>query len=252
MTLSRSRICSDFSSSEFLFAISHELKNPLNAIIGFSDVLRSEMNNLEKSNNPKVSFAECIDCIQEINQAAYEMSDLIHDLLDVGSVLSGNFSVDLSEKIDVKDMIKRSIKLNYDHALSRQVKLVGEVAEDLSFIKLDAKRMKQILANLISNSIKYSPEKTEIKISAQDIFENGSKYLQIIIADQGFGMTLDQIDLAFQKYQTIKNPNSGKVDSFGLGLPIVKQLVELQNGIIEIKSELNKGTEIKLKFPHLM
>ncbi len=214
--------------------------------------MRSEMNNLEKSNNRKGSFAECIDCIQEINQAAYEMSDLIHDLLDVGSSTSGSFSVDLDQKINIANAIKRSVKLNCDYALRRSISLKTEISSDPNLIRLDEKRVKQILVNLISNAIKYSPEKTEIKISAQNIFENEQKYLLIIVADQGFGMTLDQIDLAFQKYQTIKNPNSGKVDSFGLGMPIVKQLVELQNGTIEIKSELNKGTAIELKFPHLM
>ena len=122
---------------------------------------------------------------------------------------------------------------------------------------------RQILVNLISNAIKYSPKNTEIKISAKQVTTGGSavpgdtsvtnnNFLQIIVSDQGFGMTDPQLENAFQKYQTIQNPNSGKVDSFGLGLPIVKQLVELQRGTIEIESELNKGTAIKLKFPYLM
>ena len=85
-----------------------------------------------------------------------------------------------------------------------------------------------------------------------NILLNEQKYLQIIVADQGFGMTPSQVETAFEKYQTIENPNSGKVDSFGLGLPIVKQLVELQNGTIEVRSELNKGTEVKLKFPYFL
>ncbi len=232
------------SKQDFINSVVHELKNPLNIIFGLANILKDEI-------HYQVSQKEREEYLQDIAESAQELNEIIHDLLDVGSALSGNFSVDLSAEIDVKDLIKRSIKLNYDYALSGRIKLVGEVAEDLNFIKLDAKRMKQILANLISNSIKYSPEKTEIKISAQNILENGAKYLQIIVADQGFGMTPDQVQLAFQKYQTIKNPNSGKVDSFGLGLPIVKQLVELQNGTIEIKSELNKGTEIKLKFPQM-
>jgi signal transduction histidine kinase len=70
------------------------------------------------------------------------------------------------------------------------------------------------------------------------------------VADQGFGMSKEQILTAFQKYKTIQNPNSGSVDSFGLGLPIVKQLVELQKGHINVESEINKGTTIKLTFPY--
>ena len=76
--------------------------------------------------------------------------------------------------------------------------------------------------------------------------------MEITISDQGFGMTPIQVQTAFTKYKTIENPNSGKVDSFGLGLPIVKQLVELQNGTIEVKSEIKRGTEVTLKFPYQM
>ena len=258
----RSKVCSDFSSSEFLFAISHELKNPLNAIIGFSDILRSEMNDMEKSSNSQASLHECIDCINEINQAASEMNELIHDLLDVGSAATGNFSVDLDKKINIKDAVRRSVKLNYSHALRRSISLKVDISDDLSSIKLDERRVRQILVNLISNAIKYSPRNTEIKISAKQVTTGVSvahggtyaqnNFLQIMVSDQGFGMANSQLENAFQKYQTIHNLNSGKVDSFGLGLPIVKQLVELQNGTIEIKSELNHGTEIKLKFPYLM
>jgi len=263
MIPSAAKNCSDFSSSDFLFAISHELKNPLNAIIGFSDVLLSEMNGLEKFNNSQASLHDCMDYINEINQAAYEMNELIHDLLDISSATTGNFSVNLDKKINIKDAIRRSVKLNYSYALRRNISLKVDIAGDLLSIKLDEKRIRQILVNLISNAIKYSPKNTEIKISAKQVATCGSvapsgtsvtnnNFLQIIVSDQGFGMTEEQFKTAFEKYQTIQNPNSGKVDSFGLGLPIVKQLVELQNGTIEVKSKLNVGTEIKLRFPYLM
>jgi two-component system cell cycle sensor histidine kinase PleC len=232
--------------SEFLSAIIHELKNPLNAIIGFSEILKQEVR------DPK-AVEECADYAQEINQAAIDLNDIVHDLLEVNSAtLSGNFSVDLSEEIDIRNLIKRSVKLNYDYSLKKGVTLKAEITDDISTIKLDMKRMKQILTNLISNAIKYSPKKTETKISVKNIFEDNKKYLQISVTDQGFGMTEEQIHLAFQKYQTIQNPNSGTVDSFGLGLPITKQLVELQNGKIEVSSQPNQGTEMKLTFPYLM
>jgi two-component system cell cycle sensor histidine kinase PleC len=231
--------------SEFLNAIIHELKTPLNAIIAFSEILKQEVR------NPK-AVEECADYAQEINQVAIELNELIHDLLDVNSATSGNFSVDLSKEIDIRNFVKRSVKLNYDYSLARGVTIKTEIADDVFTIKLDMKLMKQVLVNLISNSIKYSPKKTETKISVKNIFENSQKYLQIIISDQGFGMTKEQIQLAFQKYQTIQNPHSGIVDSFGLGLPITKQLVELQNGILEAESEPNKGTKIILKFPYVM
>ena len=114
--------------------------------------------------------------------------------------------------------------------------------------KLEAKRIKQVLTNLISNAIKYSPENTEVKISAK--FKD--KFLEISIKDQGFGMTAQQVQTAFVKYKTITNPNTGIVDYFGLGLPITKQLAELQNGTIEVKSQPDQGTEVRLFFPRKM
>ena len=244
-TISSIRNSDNLSSQrEFMGAIIHELKTPLNAIVGFSQIL---LEGVHKSN----FVEECDDCTQEIIKAAREMDDLIHDLLDVGNQTLENFSADLTKSIDVKNVIERSVKLNYGYAMRSNIVIQSEVAGDVTMIKLDEKRMKQILTNLISNAAKYSSPRTSIKIIAKRILENESEFLQIIIVDQGFGMTKEQIITAFQKYKTIQNPNSGKVDSFGMGLPIVKQLVELQNGVIEVESEVGKGTKIKLIFPYL-
>ncbi len=235
-----------YSQRDFMTAIVHELKNPLNAIVGFSSLLEEDLT------DPAL-VKECADYAKEIKQAALDLNELVHDLLDIGRASSGNFSVDLSKDSDIKNVIQRSVKLNYDYAMGRGIKLNMEVAEDVSLIKLDMRRMKQVLTNLISNAVKYSPNNSSVTISAKNLIsENNQKQLEIIVSDQGFGMTKEQINLAFQKYQTIANPNSGKVDSFGLGLPITKQLVELQKGTIETTSEVGKGTQMILRFPYLM
>ena len=245
--------CNQLCKDDFLSAITHELKTPLNAIIGFSDVLREDIN------NPNL-LAECLDYISEINRAAVEMNELVNDLLDVGAIASGNFSVDLSCDIDVGDVLKRAMRINHDYALKRNVSLKLEIGDDVKFMKLDEKRMKQVLTNLISNAVKYSPKQSEVRIICRNISPHpllastkpNPEFLEILVIDQGFGMNEEQVKNAFEKYQTIQNPNSGTVDSFGLGLPIAKHLVELQKGTIEVKSELNVGTEIKLRFPYLM
>ncbi len=229
--------------NDFLYAICHELKTPLNALISFSQALQEEIS------NPN-SIKDCTDYAREINLAALDLNELIHDLLDVGQSSSGNFSVNLGDKIDIKEIIKRSIRLNYDYSLRRRVSLKAEIVDDIGLINLDEKRVKQVLVNLISNAIKYSRENSEVKIIAKKVNKNNKDYLEIIISDQGFGMSEEDIASAFQKYRTIENPNSNQVDSFGLGLPITKQLVELQNGRIEIKSKLAVGTEVFLEFSY--
>jgi signal transduction histidine kinase len=226
-----------FSNSEFLSAITHELKTPLNAIIGFADILSEEITSKE-------SQEDCLNYILEIKQAAADMNELVHDILDVAQFSSGNFSVNLNENIDPKDFIKRATRLNYDYALRRNIDLKTEISDEVSLIKLDSRRMKQILTNLISNAVKYSPKHSEVKIACK----NNANFLEISVIDQGFGIAKEQIKTVFEKYQTITNPNSGSVDSFGLGLAITKQLVELQNGKIEVESEINQGTKMTIKF----
>jgi two-component system, cell cycle sensor histidine kinase PleC len=235
-----SKVCENenFKHSEFLAAITHELKTPLSAIQSFADVLQEDL----LSPNSK---EDCLSHVTEIKQIAADMSELIHDILDVSQVSSGNFSVNTDNQVDISDVIKRAVRLNRDYSLRRHVALKVEIADYVKMVKLDAKRMKQVMMNLISNAIKYSPEKAEVKI----ICKNNGNFLEISVADQGFGMTDLQVATAFEKYKTIQNPNSDKVDSFGLGLPITKSLVELQNGRIEVDSKIGEGTEIKLKFP---
>ena len=152
---------------------------------------------------------------------------------------------------NIADIIKRSIRLNYNSSMRKNIIINTEISEDLLPINLDAKRVKQIFSNLISNAIKYSPEGTEINIYAKNIVINQLNLLQVIVADNGFGIDRHKLRSVFKKYKTIENANSEIVDSFGLGLSITKELVELQNGKILVNSTANKGSEFILEFPYL-
>ncbi len=255
---SKPKSCEKFSQSEFLSAITHELKTPLSAIISMSEILAENLSALSSENFSAANFkknsdllAESKSFITDIASITADMLSLVHDILDVSKVSSGNlagkFSVNLDSEIDLRDVVKRAVKLNYDYSLKRNVAIKVEISNEVKLVKLDEKRMKQIFTNLISNAVKYSPAGSEVNVSVK--IKNN--FLEICISDQGFGMTQSQIQTAFQKFQTIENPNSGSVDSFGLGLPITKQLVELQNGTIKMKSEVGKGTIVILEFPFI-
>jgi two-component system cell cycle sensor histidine kinase PleC len=248
----------NFSSCEFLSAITHELKTPLSAIISMSEILAENLAEMGSGNLSAVRFkknsellAESKSFVADIAAISADMFSLVHDILDVSKTSQGNlggkFSVDLNSEINLRDVVKRAVKLNYDYSLKRNVAIKVDISDEVKLVKLDEKRMKQIFTNLISNAVKYSPAGGEVKISAQ--IKNN--FLEICVADQGFGMTQSQIQTAFQKFQTIENPNSGSVDSFGLGLPITKQLVELQNGRIKMNSKVGKGTIVILEFPFI-
>jgi signal transduction histidine kinase len=187
------------------------------------------------------NITDCKNNIEEINSAALDMIELVNDMLDVGKI---ELTADFSHKIDISQIVKKAVRLNYAYALRRGIAIKTVISDALNPVKLDAKKLKQVLTNLISNAVKYSDEGTEIVVSA---YCKSSKLI-IAIKDQGFGMSQDQIATAFEKYKVIENPNSKKVDSFGLGLPIVKELVALMKGEIFVESQLEKGTEIILMF----
>lgn len=227
-----------FSNREFLSSVIHELKNPLGAIIGLSNLLKYEWEEKERSQDGR-------EYIDDLIEVATDLNELIYDLLDVNHCNYNSFSVDLTKKIDVGDVIRRSVKINRDHAIARRIEIVTNVDSNIPRVFLDPKRMKQIIVNLVSNSIKYSAENTKIVISARI----QSSQLEISVKDQGYGMNEEEVATVFEKFQTASNANSEFVDSFGLGLAIVKELVEKQKGRINIHSKVNDGTEMTLLFP---
>lgn len=229
----------NFNKSEFLAGISHDIRNPLSAISSFSHMICEDK---------EATKDEIMEWAQDIENCATEALQFINDLMDVNQVASGEFSIDLSKKINIVEVIQRSIRLNRDFSSRRKIQITENIQTDLPLIKLDARRMKQIMVNLISNSIKYSKEGAKIEIDAREISQNSRKKLQIIVQDYGFGMSEIDVKKALEKYGRIKNENSDKVDSFGLGLPLVKHLVEAQNGEMKIESVLGKGTKISLIF----
>lgn len=222
--------------TEFLAYTSHELRSPLNVIIFGSEMMKSQV------------FGELSPKYREYAEDIYQNgNDLLHfieDLMDVTKAdEEGSFSLK-PEFVDINEIIDRVIKLNITRATKHKVRIEKLISSDLPKLWADSRRMRQILNNLISNAIKYSPENTRVRVVAHSI----DGVMQIVIEDQGFGMTAEQMDIAMQRYGTVQNNNSGKVESIGLGLPLVKQLVDAHKGKFEIESEPGKGTTVTITF----
>jgi signal transduction histidine kinase len=276
----------NFGKTEFLSATVHDLKNHLIAIIGAADLMK---NNLNEKYSPagikmgKKELNDNIEFLDDIGNSAKELSNLVEDILDINQVGTGNFKIETQDKVDLSELVLRSIKLLTTRASRNEQKIICNIDEEsgkIIGILLDPKRIKQILANLISNSIKYSPPHTVIEVNIRQL--NNAECLElynelsrkitdnrdlsvkdadkmakmlgrkihnrvsIVVKDNGFGMDEDEVKIALSKYGVIENENSGKVDSTGLGLPIVKYLVEVQGGTMRIKSKKEKGTEIEV------
>ena len=220
---------------EILSSISHEIRNPIGIIIGASYLLKDSSKDLLNK--------ACQGYIDEIEESSKEILELLEDLLDMSQLNSDEFTADLSKRIDLSQIIKRAVKTSSHAYIGKRVTIRSDIG-NLPEINLDGRRIKQILINLISNAIKYSDQNKEINVSANVV--NGK--IEIIVTDQGFGMSEEDIEIALQKYQTINNKNTGRVDSFGLGLPLIKHLVEIQNGTLDIKSKYDQGTKVAMQF----
>lgn len=219
--------------------ISHEIRNPISAIIGAITLLKDNFQNIDLDQENH----EYLNMIEESSQ---ETLDFTQDLLEISQLNSGEFNVDLSNTLDLKPLLQRIVKTSKYLYLQNNIKINSEIEAFLPQINLDQRRMKQIIVNLISNSIKYSHDNVAINITAKH--SKSDNKILISISDNGFGMTPEEIKEAMKEFKTIKNANSLKVDSFGLGLPLVKYLVESQNGEIKIESTKDLGTTTNLYF----
>ena len=248
------------AKSEFLAQSVHEFKNFVFGIQGCAEIIKSDLKNLihkiESGSNfdqaknlheLKIDFELSLDIID----SASELTDFINDLIDLNQAESGEFKINKSPNpTDIENILKQSVKLMQKRAKKSNILIITRIEENLyQPLFLDQRRVKQVVINLISNAVKYSPQETIIEISAKTIDDKKGikpKRVEIIFHDHGFGMTEEEIEIALQKYKTIENVNSGKVDSIGLGLPIVKYLIEKQGGTLEIKSKKNLGTTIRV------
>jgi signal transduction histidine kinase len=149
------------------------------------------------------------------------------------------------DSIEIDKVIAETINIMGQQAERNGLRLTLNVAPQLPRIHADSRRVRQILLNLISNSIKFTPEGGEIKISAA--IRNGE--LVLTIADTGIGMSADDIPKALTRFGQIDSRLSRKYDGTGLGLPLSKRLVELHGGVLEIESIVGTGTTVTVRFP---
>ncbi len=223
------------NKSEFIANIAHEIRGPLGAVVSYSNLIKDDYKNLSEKD-----FVEYTSTIANVTQEAI---DLMTDLLDISQVNSGKFNIH-PKYINIRDAIDSALRINKFLAIKNNITLKMDIEQNLPLLYLDSKRMKQILTNLISNSIKYSNNNKTITIKVCSIAEG----VEINIIDQGLGMDERELSTALKRYGTVENENSSKVDSFGIGLDLIQNLVEAQNGEFLIKSKKNVGTSVIMVF----
>lgn len=220
------------AKSEFLATMSHELRTPLNAILGFSEILRNEYLG-PLGNNKYTEYADHI-----FDSGEYLLS-LVNDLLDFSAIEDGRHTLDW-ELVCLHRAVHDSLNIVRDKAAEKDIKLIADFAPDLGEVRGDRRAIQQILLNLLSNSIKFTPAGGTIQISCVRV----GPEVRIAVADTGIGIPAEVISTLTNPFRhSTKNPYRSTT-GWGLGLPISKSLIDLHGGAMTIESEVDKGTTI--------
>lgn len=226
------------AKSEFLAHISHELRTPLNAIIGFSDIIRQNLLGTGALDRYR-------DYAGDIFSSGEHLLSIINDILDLTKHDVGRVELDC-EIIDLASVIDECVSLLRESANSQNLSLNLNVDDNLPPLFADRKRIKQILINLASNAVKFTPEGGIVTISAKI---NDSGKLVIKVTDNGVGMEPQEIPIALEPFRQVEHYLTRQHDGTGLGLPIAKAFSDLHGAKFQMISEQGKGTEVSLEFP---
>ncbi len=221
----------------FFAGVSHELRTPLNAIIGFSDMMRSRLFGPLPG-----KYAEYADLIHDSGQ---HMLDLIGDVLDMSKVEAGKYELHYDD-FDVADVIRSSLKMVQPAADAAELSLSAEidVNQDM-LIQADRRALRQILLNLLSNAIKFTPRGGRVLVSAKNV----QGVLNLSVEDNGMGISPAELKQIGGEYSQTKNSRLIDARGSGLGLSLVKKLVELHKGRTAINSHPGAGTSVNIYLP---
>lgn len=224
--------------SEFLANMSHELRTPLNSIIGFSELLKEK---IFGDINPKQT-----EYVKNIYNSGKHLLDLINDILDLSKIESGEVNV-FREIFSLNKAIQSCVAIVSERVKKNKLKLHVYISEGENLIYADERKMKQILLNLLTNAVKFTPEGGEIVVQAEST-EDG---IQVIVKDSGIGIDPKDQEKIFEEFKQVENNYTRKLEGTGLGLAIVKRLIDLQHGWLKLDSALGEGSSFTFFIPRV-
>jgi two-component system cell cycle sensor histidine kinase PleC len=228
------------AKSEFLATMSHELRTPLNAIIGFSELL---------ANGTVGSLAERQKkFVGNIQSAGAHLLAVINDVLDLAKVESGRMQLSV-QPCDVASMLEDARALVAELARARGVHVsIEPLSETISLIA-DPAKMRQVLLNLLTNAVKFTPADGSVTVSARRLAVAGEPQLAVSVADTGIGIAPDDQDRIFRAFEQVDSSYSRSQEGTGLGLPLTRRLLELHGGRIWVESRLDSGSTFHFTLP---
>lgn len=225
------------AKSAFLAAMSHELKTPLNAVIGFSEMLKSELLG-------PLGQTQYREYAAHIHDSGTRLLEVINNVLDITRLQSGDVTLEPSD-IVVEDAINAAIAEARAAAESGH-EITLDIADDVAVIHADRRRLTQMLAHLLSNAFKFTRTGGQVRVRVR---RDGARDVSIAVADTGIGMAPDQITAALKLFHQIDGSLARRFEGTGLGLPITKALADLHGGRLAVASREGEGTVVTIRLP---
>lgn len=226
------------TKSNFLASMSHELRTPLNSIIGFAEIMKQELFG-------SLGQEEYKEYSDNIYTSGKHLLDLINDILDYSKIEAGKFDV-IKEPANLQDIIKSCVILLKERAHQKGITFSALSPENPMIVNVDIKRVKQILINLLTNAIKFTPNDGRVGL---EYYMTDKGDLTLLIHDSGIGIKSEDLKTIFNTFHQVDAERNRNQEGTGLGLSISKSLIELHGGTIDIQSVYGNGTRIYLKFP---
>ncbi len=226
------------AKSDFLANISHELRTPLNAVIGFSELMRNQIHG-------PLGAEQYMEYLGDIHGSGRHLLDIINDVLDMAKIESGKMEL-LESDFDLDDLLRGCARMMSERAEADNVRINVVVPDGFPQLYGDERLIRQVALNLLSNAVKFSFEKGEVVLSA--IIDPEGACL-IRVKDSGIGISHEQLENVMEPFVQIDSGMNRKYEGTGLGLTLVKSMVEMHGGEVVIENDENQGTVVTVHFP---
>lgn len=225
------------AKDEFLANMSHELRTPLNSILGLSESMLEQYQDSLNENQQK--------SLQTIEASGAHLLDLINDILDLSKIEAGKFDY-YPQPIRVDDLCKSSLIFVKTQAMKKGITLTYEIEDTISDFHADPRRLKQVLVNLLTNAVKFTPNDGHVTLKVnvkQDV-------IQFSVIDNGIGIAPDDLRKLFTPFVQVESSLNRQFEGTGLGLALVSKLTDLHGGSVEVESEVGKGSRFTINLPY--
>jgi signal transduction histidine kinase len=237
---------------EFLSNMSHELRTPLNGILGMSECLLEEVFG---AINPSQK-----DAIETIQNSGNHLLELVQDMLDVSKIMAGMLKLDI-KTVSIADLCNSSLELAKQQSLKKQIQLTTSIFSNTEVIAVDQRRIRQVLVNLLDNAVKFTPPGGTVGLDVKIVYDPSrepaiahpvanSCWIKFSVTDTGIGINPRDHGKLFQPFMQIDSGLNRKYEGSGLGLLIVKQIVELHGGYVEVSSQIDQGSCFTVYLPY--